>query len=518
MLTMFLFIAIFAAEFVAGFYISYFNEFMHPDALSRVANAFYVLYSRDPHLAAIGFVWNPLPSFMEIIPLLFYPLFPALAYDGLSAVIVSSLFAGLNTVLLYSAGQRYGLPGWFNLTFSLLFSLNPFIFLFGFNGLSDVPFIFFLMYTVVHFTHWMDTRHPSNLIFSGFGLALAFWTRYEAVLVGAALAFSIVALLLAQSSSNADKLSKRWKETYFRIESSWIVLLLPAVFSGLLWLLFNKMFTGNSLYFLNSEYSNSAQSASLKTDVQFSEIFSNPLVALKICFQKTLWFSAPLFGVLLVRVINKRLFRSDVIAIMLVFCSVPALQFLLLLNSSSFAWFRYFMYVFPLTAAWIPYELSKVKSSLFQYGIVICSLIVTIGLLGYAITDPSIAPDENTLLTFKSGQYNQSIQLDRSVAAWLDEQLPDKTILTDSASAYMIIMSSKNPRKFLITSDFEFKDAVSDPPGKSIEYILLPKPPGYSTINSKYPDMFENGSKWATLYKTFQDSTNHFEWRLYQVN
>jgi hypothetical protein len=27
------------------------------DALSRTANAYYVLYSRDPHLAAIGFIW-----------------------------------------------------------------------------------------------------------------------------------------------------------------------------------------------------------------------------------------------------------------------------------------------------------------------------------------------------------------------------------------------------------------------------------------------------------------------------
>src|SRR5690349_15003216 len=34
------------------------------DALSRVANAYYTVASRDPHLAAIGFVWNPLPSLL----------------------------------------------------------------------------------------------------------------------------------------------------------------------------------------------------------------------------------------------------------------------------------------------------------------------------------------------------------------------------------------------------------------------------------------------------------------------
>ena len=36
------------------------------DAWSRITNAYYVLYSRDPHLAAIGFIWNPLPSLMAI--------------------------------------------------------------------------------------------------------------------------------------------------------------------------------------------------------------------------------------------------------------------------------------------------------------------------------------------------------------------------------------------------------------------------------------------------------------------
>src|SRR5690349_4617983 len=39
------------------------------DSLSRTANAFYVLFSRDPHLAAVGFVWNPLPSLIQL-PLL----------------------------------------------------------------------------------------------------------------------------------------------------------------------------------------------------------------------------------------------------------------------------------------------------------------------------------------------------------------------------------------------------------------------------------------------------------------
>ncbi len=66
-----IFLFIFAGEFALGFYISYVKGYMHTDALSRVANAFYVLYSRDPHLGAIGFIWNPLPSLMEMVLLIF---------------------------------------------------------------------------------------------------------------------------------------------------------------------------------------------------------------------------------------------------------------------------------------------------------------------------------------------------------------------------------------------------------------------------------------------------------------
>src|ERR1041385_9278526 len=45
-----------------GSYLALVLHAYHGDAYSRVANAYYVLYSRDPHLAAIGFVWMPLPS------------------------------------------------------------------------------------------------------------------------------------------------------------------------------------------------------------------------------------------------------------------------------------------------------------------------------------------------------------------------------------------------------------------------------------------------------------------------
>ena len=81
------------------------------DAVSRMANGFYVLYSRDPHLAAIGFVWNPLQSVADIVPLLFYHLWPALATRDMSGTIVSSLCMAGATYQLLCAFREWGVPG-----------------------------------------------------------------------------------------------------------------------------------------------------------------------------------------------------------------------------------------------------------------------------------------------------------------------------------------------------------------------------------------------------------------------
>ncbi|QJD86026.1 ArnT family glycosyltransferase [Cohnella herbarum] len=514
---LFLFISI--SAFAIGFYVSYIEGYMHLDSASRVANAFYVLYSRDPHLAAIGFVWTPLPSLLDLIVLILYPIIPSLASHSLAAVVVSSVFSGLASVLLFKTGIRYGLPRWLILSIVILYSLNPFIFLFGVNGLSDSPYLYFLLYAMINFTFWMEERDPTKLVKSGFALALAFWTRYEAVPVGAALACAVFIIIwfAVGKAANAKQEKLLLKEQLNYIEATWTLLLLPVVFSGLIWIFFNYTTMGNPLYFLNSEYSNVAQSESLKADANFERVFTSPLLALILCIKKTLWFSVPLLGVLLLRIMNKRLFKWDILVIILVFCSVPALQLLLLMNSSSFAWFRYFMYVYPITIAWLPYELSKVKINFRNCAVVLSSLVVTIGLLSYALTNPIIAPDENAFINFKQGNDIKRIELSRSVAKWLDENVPHGNILTDSAASFMIILNSDYPKRFMITSDYDFKDAVKDPPSSDIDYILVPRLPVYSTINKSYPYLFERGSDWATLYKSFEDPKHQYEWRLYKV-
>ncbi|KAF6634881.1 glycosyltransferase family 39 protein [Paenibacillus sp. LX16] len=511
-----LFVFILALELSAGIYFSYVLGYMHTDALSRVANAFYVLYSRDPHLGAIGFIWNPLPSLLEMVILLLYPIFPALATYGLAAIILSATFAALTAMLLYRAGVRTGLSSGMSIMLALLYALNPFILLFGANGLSDSLYIYFIMMTVIEFALWLKDRMTASLIVSGLALAMAFWTRYEAVPLGVAMAGGVVlAVLFLHRNMGRRELALR--EKLHKVEATWLLLLLPVVFSGLLWIFFNYLIMGNALYFLNSEYSNTAQSAELLNDDKFVEIFSNPLVALKFIASKTLWYSVPLLAILIIRLLSGRLFRWGTLIILLLFLSVPGLQFLLMMKQSSYGWFRYFMYVFPITVAWLPYELSQLQGRWRRaaFGLVSVSLLLTAGLLSYALTRPDIAPDENSFLT-RTGNVNYVRQeSDRKIAVWLDEYLPKSTIMTDSASAYTMIVYSQYPKRFLITSDYSFNKALSYPQDNHVDYILVPKIMSgmpLSKINMVYPNLYEKGAPWVQLEREFNG-----EWRLYKV-
>jgi hypothetical protein len=511
-----LFVFILALELSAGIYFSYVLGYMHTDALSRVANAFYVLYSRDPHLGAIGFIWNPLPSLLEMVILLLYPIFPALATYGLAAVILSATFAALTAMLLYRAGVRTGLSSRMSIMLALLYALNPFILLFGANGLSDSLYIYFIMMTVIEFALWLKDRMTASLIVSGLALAMAFWTRYEAVPLGVAMAGGVVlAIMFLHRNMGRRELALR--EKLHKVEATWLLLLLPVVFSGLLWIFFNYLIMGNAFYFLNSEYSNTAQSAELLNDDKFVEIFSNPLVALKFIASKTLWYSVPLFAILFIRLLSGRLFRWGTLIILLLFLSVPGLQFLLMMKQSSYGWFRYFMYVFPITVAWLPYELSQLQGRWRRaaFGLVSVSLLLTAGLLSYALTRPDIAPDENSFLT-RTGNVNYVRQeSDRKIAVWLDEHLPKSTIMTDSASAYTMIVYSQYPKRFLITSDYLFNKALSYPQDNHVDYILVPKIMSgmpLSKINMVYPNLYEKGAPWVQLEREFNG-----EWRLYKV-
>src|SRR6266849_1811133 len=187
-------VAAFATYLAIAFYLVYVGHLVLGDAVSRVGNAYHVFYSRDPHLAAIGFVWSPIPS-LAVMPLLPAKAFwPDLVRLGFAGNIVSAAFMAGAVYLVHAILveisvdrlPRYGL--------TLAFAMHPMIVYYAANGMSEAGLLFFLLLATHYFIRWVETRSPTEEVFIGFALAGAYLTRYEALPAAAAV---ILVVLIA---------------------------------------------------------------------------------------------------------------------------------------------------------------------------------------------------------------------------------------------------------------------------------------------------------------------------------
>lgn len=113
----------------------------------------------------------------------------------------------------------------------------------------------------------------------------------------------------------------------------------------------------------------------------------------------------------------------------------------------------------------------------------------------------------------------------RSVAAFLDShRLADGSVLIDTASGFPIVLSSHNPRQFVITNDRDFRLALSDPVGMGVRYLVVPASTNSASVASldalvrTYPGLYETGAGLGQLVAQFGSPGEGAEWRLYQVS
>jgi hypothetical protein len=222
------------------------------DAVSRMANGFYVLYSRDPHLAAIGFVWNPLQSVADIVPLLLYHLWPALATRDMAGTIVSSLCMAGATYQLLCAFREWGVARAPRLILAALFALNPMVIFYGANGMSEALYLLTLVAVCRYLARWVRNDGASSLAFAGLALGFCYLTRNEAV----APAVTAGALVLILSFYRADG-TRRIR--ILRGLTDLAVFLVPFVtcFAG--WAVVSYVITGSFFDQFTSVYGTSAQ-------------------------------------------------------------------------------------------------------------------------------------------------------------------------------------------------------------------------------------------------------------------
>jgi hypothetical protein len=507
------------------------------DGVSRVGIADRILFSRDPHLAAIGFVWSPLPI-MVLLPLVaLKPLLPILVSEGLAGTIVSALFmagavAQLRGILVDSGVRRVWL--W---ALTGAFALHPMIVLYAANGMSEAPFIFFLLVAGRRLLRWTRTREVDSLVATGFYLALCYLTRYEAIFAVVAAAMVVAAV----SATNSDGGLRR------RLRSATVDSLLvggPFAFSFVAWAAASWLLTGSAFEQFTSTYGNQVQ-LQTKGLAGHLSLFASQTLHWTVGLEPFLVLAGL---ACLVMVVRRRDWAALTIPAML--GAVFAFMTYAFVSGKLDSEIRYFILAIPLTvvmvgmavapppdwvgsrgeARWLSVRLLRPLRHLAPLVLVVSMLVtmpIALATLLNPANDSSNARAVGALLNLgplTSGQRLAATRADVSLAVshHIDSlHLGRGSVLLDDFDGFLIPMTSDDPAQYVTTSDRDFQEILSDPGASGVRYVLIPEDTGLGTldaVNRAYPGAYANGRGIGRLVMTFYDhSDGQMNWRLYQV-
>jgi hypothetical protein len=502
------------------------------DALARVANANAAVFSRDPHLAAVGFVWSPLPTMVLLPLLLLRGLWPSLATQGFAANLVSAAFMAASVVqlrgLLADAGVRRGL----RLGVSFAFAAHPIIAYYGANGMSEATLIFFCLWAARRLATWLRTDDLRSLAWAGIALAFAYLSRYEAAAgaVGAALLVGVV----AYRRGGVDRASRRAAAF-----ANAVVIGLPSVAAVVAWAAASWAIVGHPFEQFSSIYGNANQVRLAGEGVRrvagtgagspLNHFFSQ-LAALE---------PAALVVVALGLVVAIRRRDVAVLAPACVLGPVVAFQAAAVSRGETFAFLRYGIALVPLVCLLAGVVGSGPRRSRFAPGAlprfaagvgVLAMLGVALPSAARALGDRRLAPEEAHFLSavvasnFSARDQalaGHTFDVEQRVARDLDSiEIRGGAVLVDSAFGFPVVTASRHPRRFVITSDRDFPKALEDPVLNHIRYLLTTSPSGTGAIdalNRRYPTLYERGTHFARRVYEWKGARGTTSWRLYEV-
>jgi hypothetical protein len=514
----------FAFYLAVAFYFVFGAHIIMGDALSRVGSAERVFFSRDPHLAAIGFVWVPLPilAVLPLVPL--KALWPELVTQGFASNIVSAAFMAGAVYLVRRILVEMGISRLVRWVLIGAFALHPLIVFSAGNGMSEAPFIFFVLLSAYYFRQWLLTGELSAQVVTGVALALAFLARYEGAIAG--LSVVVVAGLVTLIRSKGS----RTQRVMVALSDALIVGAPVALAVGL-WTATSWLITGEALPNATSAYGTISQLRALGIPQGGLSIDGMLLVARAVTTLEPPWAIAIAVGLAIA------VKRRDMAGLAILSVLGPTLAFMVWSYGTGALTheLRYLVTVVPLcilslAVALRPRRLAQptVASSGFvmtlrtgpgasalHFSVVLLILASIAGMFG-------ALPSSYAALRGGSDYRQQAYgwAAERAIAARLDAlELPRGSILIDSFLGFPIIQGSARPDQFVATSDRDFKQAVSDPSGLGVRYLMVPE--GRSTgtldaLNRTYPGIYETGGGIGQLVEEFP-IPDKLNWRLFRV-
>ncbi len=536
-----------AIYLAVGYWLQVRNGFILGDALSRVSAAQGALFSRDPHLAAIGFIFTPLTAMVQIPAVLLSPLWPELTERAFSGTIMSAIFMAGGVVQILGMGTDRGLPRGYILAITALFALNPMIVFYGSNGMSEAPFIFFMSWAVRRLIMWMVDDDVHHLVAAGgIAMGLAYLTRYDAFACVAA-AGVLVGVTTYLRARPAPRLQRALLDM--------LLVSAPGFFAFVGWAAVSWLITGEAFAQFTSQYGNAAILAqSGQSTVTFAEGLTFALICITL-LAPTLVPIAVCCGI-------RRYRRSDwsvLLVPLFVYGAALAFQAYSYAVGSTFPFLRFYIVVIPLSAClamlavpdgtfvptirrgrYAPAQPDTAQQpprrrSWLAYAPVAVAFAVAVPVTAWGMGQPKYAPQEYALGAVLAPEPDNvsvrkatehaiaaSFSTERRIAHYLERlNLPESSVITDAVYGFAVTAASTQPKTFVVPSDPDFVTLLNDPQNNGVRYLLAVPPTGRGesdALNVRYPTLYDTGADIATLELEIpNDGDSQPNWRLYRV-
>ena len=483
------------------------------DAWSRVASAHAVLNSRDPHLAATGFVWSPLPT-LALIPLVApVDIWPALVRDGFAASILSALAMAAAVIQFWGTLLDWGLARPWRIGLTLAFALHPMTVLFGANGNSEGLFLLTVILTVRYFSRWLESRELVPLVVAGVAMSLAYLTRYEAG-AAALLAMAIVFAVSYARTVGAER------HRAMIAAADVVVFGFPGRRGR--HRLGARELADHRLAFeqFTSAYGVSAQIAAAGGSAPDGSLIVRQIHGLQ-----------PFAFVIVAVVAVLAVWRRDhrVLAPLGVLGGVLLFVALAWVTERTLGWIRYSIAIVPLVSLMLALAVARLPvaetptlwpgSSRRLLRVATAALAAVVLLAGYATTvDTWRDPDVGRTDLYVPGAWEKA----GAVATYLDELgLRPGSVLMDNFFGYSVFARSERPTQFVVTSDRDFASVLADPVAAGVSHIVVPRPStalaSLDAISRAYPGIYDDGAGIGTVVAEFDTHDHTPVWRVLAV-
>lgn len=521
-------LVVFVIDFAIGQYLNS-RGFLWNDALSRAFSAVLALHGRQPHLAAIGLVWMPLPTLLNLVPAAVYPVWPSLLSSGAASSLVSASGGGLLAALLLMLAKHLALSMRIGIAFALAVSLFPLILLYEGSGMSEGLAAPFLTGAVGALGLYLYTRMQRYLATSAVLLALGFACVYEAGVFALGALIFLAAGMLAPLRPAADaRLRLRG------LAGRSTVLLAPMGFVLLLWLIANWAIEHTPFYFLTSAYGNASQTHFYSRGVVYGAAGDAGRTFMYVTAH-TWALLVPLGALFAIRLLEHRFLTLSTFGLTFLAICVPyGLLAYLIYTHSSDGSLRFFLYPLYVAAGWGLVEVATAAHRRRALAIFLAGWIASAALTVFVVTQNTAGSgvENSELQALASGKeasttgYANSLRVTGAIARYLvnGPLRAGQHIAMDSGLGWPIAaqVPPRYFREFVLTTDSDFLTELRRPREFSVRYLLEPDPAKTfaNPIAEVYPSLWSGRDRRFALCSDFRIPDNGgivSEWRLYAV-